>query len=122
MRKVIPDRLHDFRAMDYPNESFSMVVFDPPHLFVGEKSYMATIYGSLDRETWKNDMTLGFYECFRVLKMGGFLVFKWNESDVPLRDILALTPEKPMFGHPSGKAQATHWVCFMKAINNAQPK
>lgn len=20
----------------------------------------------------------------------------------------------PLFGHPSGKAQKTHWVCFMK--------
>lgn len=118
VRSVIPDRVHDFRAMDYEDETFQMVVFDPPHLFVGENSYMATCYGGLNKETWRDDLTRGFSECFRVLKIGGFLIFKWNESDVPLREILALTPYKPMFGHPSGKAQATHWVCFMK-LNNA---
>jgi hypothetical protein len=42
------------------------------------------------------------------------LVFKWNECDIPLKDVLECTTEKPLFGHPSGKAQKTHWVCFMK--------
>lgn len=114
VRSVIPDRVHDFRNMDYPDESFKMVVFDPPHLFVGEKSYMAVIYGRLDKNTWEDDLRKGFSECFRVLKNEGFLIFKWNESDVPLRKVLALTDYKPLFGHPSGKAQATHWVCFFK--------
>ena len=113
-RRILPDVEHDFRDMPYSDETFKMVVFDPPHLFVGEKSYMATIYGRLDKATWQEDLKRGFCECFRVLKSGGVLIFKWNESDVPLREILALTPEKPLFGHPSGKAQATHWVCFMK--------
>ena len=121
VRSVVPDRVHDFRCMDYPDETFKMVVFDPPHLFVGENSYMATIYGALNKETWRDDLTRGFSECFRVLKTGGFLIFKWNESDVPLREILSLTPHKPMFGHPSGKAQATHWVCFMKLNPTLHP-
>lgn len=56
----------------------------------------------------------GFAECFRVLGDGGFLVFKWNEVEIPLTRILALTPEKPLFGHKSGKTNQTHWVCFMK--------
>ena len=53
-------------------------------------------------------------ECFRVLKDEGILIFKWNECDVPLKEVLKLTTYKPLFGHPSGKAQKTHWVCFMK--------
>ena len=118
VRSVVPDREHDFRDMDYPHKTFNMVVFDPPHLFVGEKSYMAKIYGRLDKSTWQDDLKRGFSECFRVLKTGGFLIFKWNSSDIPLRDILTLTPEKPMFGHPSGKAQKTHWICFMKVGDN----
>jgi len=113
-RKVLPDQIEDFRNMTHPDKTFKLVVFDPPHLFVGERSYMGRIYGRLDKKTWREDLKRGFSECFRVLKTGGFLIFKWNESDVLLKDILSLTDQKPLFGHPSGKAQKTHWVCFMK--------
>jgi len=95
-------------------------VFDPPHFTsLGEKSYMAKKYGRLDPHTWQDDLRQGFAECFRVLKPGGVLIFKWNEYDVPLREVLALTPVQPLFGHPSGKTQKTHWVCFMKQITEA---
>jgi hypothetical protein len=33
--------------------------------------------------------------------------------------VLALTPEKPLFGHISGKRQQTHWVCFLKQNQQA---
>ncbi len=39
---------------------------------------------------------------------------KWNETQIKVSEILALTDEKPLFGHPSGKRAATHWICFMK--------
>lgn len=114
LRIVSPDVIHDFREMDYPTGHFEMVVFDPPHLFVGETSYTAKIYGALNRGTWKDDITRGFSECFRVLRAGGFLVFKWNESDILLSEILKCASYPPLFGHPSGKAQKTHWVIFQK--------
>ena len=100
--------------MDIADQTFKLVVFDPPHLFLGENSYMAQSYGRLDKQTWKEDLSKGFSECFRVLKDEGILIFKWYECDVPLKEVLKLTPYKPLFGHPSGKAQKTHWVCFMK--------
>lgn len=112
-RAILPDQVMDFRKLDLPAKSFNLVVFDPPHLFIGRKSYFAQIYGSLEN-TWQEDLRKGFSECFRVLKKNGVLVFKWNESDIPLREILALTPVQPLFGHRSGKAAKTHWVCFMK--------
>lgn len=112
-RAILPDKVMDFRKLDLPSDHFSLVVFDPPHLKIGKKSFYAQIYGSLEN-TWQEDMKKGFSECFRVLKPTGTLIFKWNESDILLKDILALTPEKPLFGHRSGKAQKTHWVCFMK--------
>lgn len=109
-----PDKVMDFRKLDLPSRSFSMVVFDPPHFTsLGEKSYMAQKYGKLDK-SWKDDLRAGFAECFRVLKKDGILIFKWNEYDIVLSEILKLTPVKPLFGHPSGKFQKTHWVCFMK--------
>ena len=119
-RKCLPDKVMDFRNMDIKDSTFKIVVFDPPHLFVGEKSYMEKCYGRLDKETWKEDLKQGFSECFRVLENNGILIFKWSEYDVPLRDVLELTPHPPLFGHPSGKTQKTHWVCFMKAQHNQQ--
>ncbi len=112
-KSILPEKVMDFRKMDLPSESFSLVVFDPPHLKLGKKSYFAQIYGSLDN-TWEDDLRKGFSECFRVLKEKGVLIFKWNESDILLRKILALTPVQPLFGHRSGKAQKTHWITFMK--------
>lgn len=110
-----PDRVMDFRNLDLPGNTFSLVVFDPPHfLRAGGKSYMAMKYGVLDPQNWKNDLRQGFKECFRVLKKNGVLIFKWNETQIPLKEILSLTPVKPLFGHRSGKASKTHWVCFMK--------
>lgn len=114
IRKCLPDLVMDFRALKLPNSTFNLVVFDPPHLFLGERSYMAQNYGALDKKTWREDLQKGFSECFRVLRPHGILIFKWNEHNIPLKEILKLTPVQPLFGHPSGKAQKTHWVTFMK--------
>lgn len=114
-RKCLPDVVGDFRNLEYKDNQFDMVVFDPPHLHsLGAKSYMAKMYGVLNKETWQDDLRAGFAECFRVLKPNGTLIFKWNECEIPLREVLKLTEEQPLFGHPSGKAQKTHWVAFMK--------
>jgi hypothetical protein len=117
IRKCLPDEISDFRQMSYSDESFLMVVFDPPHLFLGENSFMDASYGALNRETWKEDLSKGFSECFRVLKTNGTLIFKWNECDILLKEVLALSDYVPLFGHPSGKAQKTHWIAFIKNEN-----
>jgi hypothetical protein len=36
-----------------------------------------------------------------------------------LREILALTPEKPLYGHRSGRRERTHWVAFIKGFGEA---
>lgn len=70
-------------------------------------------YGHLDSD-WRDTLRRGFGECFRVLKPNGLLVFKWNETDIPLSEILKLTEQKPVLGHRSGKRSNTHWVLFIK--------
>lgn len=115
--EIKPDVIGDFRSMQFADESFSMVVFDPPHLKYTSaketKGWQMTKYGWLDND-WKNTLMKGFSECFRVLKQGGVLVFKWNETDIPLQEILRLTEHKPLLGHISGKRAKTHWVLFVK--------
>lgn len=116
--KIHPDVVADFTKMPYPDNTFKMVVFDPPHLkYTSEKEtkgWQMEKYGWLPRGEWREILTKGFSECFRVLKNGGFLIFKWNETDIKVSEILKLTSEKPIFGHISGKRANTHWICFMK--------
>lgn len=74
--EIKPDVLGDFRNIPFNNETFDMVVFDPPHLKqVGDSSWLAKKYGNLG-ENWKEDIKKGFSECFRVLKNNGVLIFK----------------------------------------------
>jgi len=112
-----PDVVMDFRNLKFADNTFNLVVFDPPHYTrAGEKSYMAQKYGVLE-PTWQQDIKKGFSECFRVLKTNGVLIFKWSDYFIPLKKILKLTDVQPLFGHVSGKAQKTHWICFMKITN-----
>ena len=112
---VSPDVIHDFRNMDFKDESFWHIVFDPPHVKnISLSSVIGFSYGSLDKDTWRDDLRKGFSECFRVLKTNGTLIFKWNEIQIPLKEVLSLTKYKPLYGHRSGKKALTHWVAFIK--------
>ena len=112
--RIEPDVTLDFTDLPFNDGSFKLVVFDPPHLHTaGPKSWMATKYGKLTGE-WREDLRLGFAECFRVLASDGVLVFKWNETQVKVREVLALASVKPLFGHPTGRKGLTHWMVFMK--------
>ena len=113
--EVKPDIVGDFRNMPYPDDTFNLVVFDPPHLLkLGENSWLAKKYGKLNADSWQEDLRQGFAECFRVLKPNGVLIFKWNETDIRVSEILKLTPNKPLAGHKSGKQNKTHWIVFAK--------
>ena len=112
--QISPDVRFDFKELPFANDAFYLVVFDPPHLkTAGKKGWQAKKYGVLS-EDWKSDIEQGFSEGFRVLKTDGVLIFKWNEIQIKLSEILKLTPVKPLFGNISGKRSNTHWVCFMK--------
>ena len=112
--KVHPDVIADFRNMPFPDSSFKLVVFDPPHLDnPNPNSYMAQKYGTL-RSTWRDDLKRGFDECMRVLEPFGILIFNWNETRISVKRVLEIFGQQPLFGHKSGKASKTHWMCFMK--------
>lgn len=112
--RIHPDLLMDFTALPFPDGRFNVIAFDPPHLFkAGPKSWMAAKYGKLSA-TWQDDLRAGFAECFRVLAPNGVLILKWNETQIKLRDVLALTPVPPLFGHTTNRSGQTHWVTFIK--------
>lgn len=111
---ITPDLNMDFRAMPFAPDTFSLVVFDPPHLRrAGRDSWLRAKYGILG-DDWQDDLRRGLAECFRVLKPAGVLIFKWAEVQIPVSQILALTEHRPLFGHKSGKREKTHWLTFMK--------
>lgn len=113
-RKLIvkPDIIADFRDLPFENESFYLVVFDPPHLIrTGDNSFLKLKYGRLDTR-WKDDIKQGRSECWRVLKKNGTMVFKWNEEQISFSKIKTLLPCEPVIGQRRGK---TIWLIFFKS-------
>lgn len=92
--EVNPDVIGDFRNMQFSNDEFDLVVSDP-----------------LDFASWQDDLSRGFNECMRVLKPCGTLIFKWNEEQVKLSEVLKCFNQKPLFGNKRSK---THWLVFVK--------
>ena len=117
---VEPDKIMDFTSLPFDSGSFHLVVFDPPHLNRGgPKSWQVAKYGRLPRD-WKPILERGFVECFRVLAEHGVLIFKWNETCIPLREVLSLTQVKPLFGQTTTVNLKTHWIVFMKPVHIAR--
>lgn len=112
---IDPDQIADFTALPFPDSSFWHVVFDPPHIERTAATGKVTMTFGVLTPGWEDRLRKGFSECFRVLRSGGTLVFKWCEVEIPLARVLALTPERPLYGHRSGAKARTHWVAFLKS-------
>lgn len=109
---VDPDVQADFRSIPFADETFDLVVFDPPHLIhAGPNSWLAKKYGTLDKNHWPDDLKRGFDECNRVLKSNSTLIFKWNEDQIKFRDVIKVFGRKPIFGDRRSK---TRWSVFLK--------
>ena len=111
---VRPGIVFDYTSLPFGDCVFSMVVFDPPHFWnMGKESILAKKYGQLPRN-WKPGIRAGFAEAFRVLDLGGILIFKWNEDQIPVSEILECCEYIPLLGHKSGRASKTHSLTFLK--------
>lgn len=112
--EINPDVIHDFTDMPYPDKSFKLVIFDPPHLKAGgDSSWLVKKYGRLNKD-WQTQLKKGFDECMRALDDYGTLVFKWNETQITVSEIIKTIDHQPLIGHKSGKANNTHWLLFFK--------
>lgn len=112
---VDPDVVADFTDLPFDDETFSLVVFDPPHRFGLKNSWIRKKYETYDDAgEMMYNIVRGFRECMRVLKPDGVLVFKWAEIQISTAELIKAVGYTPLFGHRSGKKMGTHWLCFMK--------
>jgi SAM-dependent methyltransferase len=110
---IAPDVIGDVTRIPFPEESFSLIIFDPPHLLhPGKTGWMAKKYGILPAD-WKTFIKASFDECFRVLKPSGTLVFKWSEKDIRAKDVLSVIGYTPVVGSRS-RTRDTKWFIFFK--------
>lgn len=113
--EIKPDVLADFTNLPFKDETFTLVVFDPPHIDrLRPKSWFAKKYGVLF-PGWQTEIRAGFDECMRVLKPGGILIFKWSEVEINLKAVLDVIPDEPLFGHNTGNNLKTIWLTFLKS-------
>lgn len=128
-REIQPDIIMDFRKIEFPDKSFKLIVFDPPHIISASKNFrMARDYGILNKETWKEDLKKGFEECWRVLDDFGVLTFKWNETSIKRKEVLEVLGREPLYGNLMMSKIPTHWFVFIKipeeqkgGLNSSQP-
>lgn len=113
---IKPDVIGDYRKLSFPDKSFKLVVWDIPHI-MGKKinGIIQTKYGYLDKDNYREDLKKGFDEIWRILDDYGVLEFKYADINLPIKDILSLFPQQPLFGTVTKKGvNNTFWVCFMK--------
>lgn len=112
---IRPDKIEDCTHLSFSDNSFKLVVFDPPHLVkAGENSWLAKKYGKLPND-WRTFINDSIHECMRVLEDYGILIFKWNQYQIKISEITkAISDYKPLFGHPTRRNGTTIWMCFMK--------
>jgi len=65
---VNPDVVGDFTKLDFPDNSFDMILFDPPHIVKSKPSEteirMEAYYGYLLKDSWKQTIRDGVKELF----------------------------------------------------------
>ncbi len=110
--EIDPDIQSDWKHIPFADETFDLVVFDPPHLVrAGKTSWLAKKYGTIDLMGWPNEFHKAFQEIMRVMKPTGVMVFKWNEDQIPIKEVFKAFGKQPIVGDMRSK---TKWSVFIK--------
>lgn len=108
---VHPNIIGDFTNMNFPDKSYKLVIWDPPHLvWAGKSSNLYKKFGKMDDCA----MTLkkGFDECMRVLDDYGVLIFKWSDVQIKVKSVIQAIGQVPLVGHKTSRHCI--WMVFMK--------
>ena len=90
--EVKPDIVGDSTHTNFPDGSFDLVVFDPPHVNCGVNSQMGKTYGHFTTERIREIIRGTSKEAWRITKEDALMAFKWNDHDQKLNKVLALMP------------------------------
>ena len=69
------------------------------------------LIGTIDLMGWPHDFHKAFQEIMRVLKPTGTMLFKWNEDQIPIKDVFKAFGQQPILGDMKSK---TKWSVFIK--------
>jgi hypothetical protein len=119
--EVMPDILMDFRNLAFPDKTFKLIYFDPPHLStLTETSIMRKKFGILNAETYQYDLKHAFRELWRVLADEGTLLVKWNDIEIPYKNLLSFSHVPPLVQNITAGQKAlkdghrSYWFSFFK--------
>jgi len=116
--ECVPDVVGDFRDMPFANDTFNLVIWDPPHIdHAGPNHWIRNKYGCAEKETWETDLKAGFDECMRVLRPGGVLILKWSDVQLKIKKVLEIVGQNPVIGD-RGKGPNCIWCVFYKEEAN----
>lgn len=149
--EIPPTLFCDNTKTPFPNGMFHTIFYDPPHKWGDPKSFYSfpelesyqTVYKDAQRlptyygwEMYKTRRALLRHiynaqkEFARITKSDGLLWLKWNEVEIPLKNVLSVFMEWQMIlqlpisdpRQTAGKKQ-TYWVCMQrkKEIRVQQP-
>ena len=123
--EISPDFIGDFRETTFKDNCFKHICWDIPHKVKKDSGLITKKYGYLG-QNWREDLTKGFNEMWRILDDYGTLCLKWSDLDIPIKDLLNLFPEKPMYGTITKKGvNNSYWFVFIKVkkggLNSSQP-
>lgn len=115
-----PDVVADSTCLPFDNESFDLIVFDPPHGNFGVGSNQSRLYGSYTLSEIREFMRGAAAEAHRVGRAEALMAFKWCNHDMRHDWALAILDPwwRALFGHVvsirSRHASTSQWFMLSK--------
>ena len=100
------------------DHSVKLVFTSPPYWDLKDYEIKDQIGYKQTYDKYLDDLLKVWKECFRVLDKDGILIFKWNEAQIPIKQVLECTIHKPLFGHRTMINNKTIWMAFMKGVSD----